>query len=47
MTDHLRFHRKHEHLAATFGASAFGRIAEQFARSLGTPVTSLARPRSS
>ena len=37
MTDHLRFHRTHEHLAATFGASAFGRIAEQFARYLGTP----------
>lgn len=38
MTDHLRFHRRHEHLAATFGATAFGRIAERFARYLGTPA---------
>ena len=37
MTDHLRFHRRHEHLAATFGATTFGRIAERFARYLGTP----------
>ena len=38
MTDHLRFHRRHEHLAATFGTNTFGRIAEQFARHLGTPI---------
>jgi uncharacterized membrane protein len=35
--DHLRFHRKNEHLSAAFGSTAFGRIAERFARFLGTP----------
>jgi uncharacterized membrane protein len=37
-TDHLRFHRKHEHLASTFGSSGFGRFAEGVARFLGTPT---------
>ena len=37
MTDHLRFHRHHERLAATFGPGAFGRVAEGVARYLGTP----------
>jgi uncharacterized membrane protein len=37
-TDHLRFHRKHEHLASTFGSSGFGRFAEGVARFLGTPI---------
>jgi uncharacterized membrane protein len=35
--DHLRFHREHEHLAAPFGADAFGRRAEHVARFFGTP----------
>jgi uncharacterized membrane protein len=36
--DPLRFHRSHEHLAAPFGADAFGRKAEAFARFFGTPT---------
>jgi len=35
--DHLRFHRKYDHLAAPFGSSGFGRVAEGIARFLGTP----------
>jgi uncharacterized membrane protein len=35
--DHLRHHRAHEHLAAPFGADAFGRGAEHVARFFGTP----------
>jgi uncharacterized membrane protein len=35
--DHLRFHRKHEHLTGAFGSSAFGQMAEGIARFLGTP----------
>ena len=34
----LRFHRPHLHLSAPFGADAFGRKAEAFARFFGTPV---------
>jgi uncharacterized membrane protein len=37
-TDHFRFHRPHVHLAAPFGADAFGRKAESFARFFGTPI---------
>ena len=37
-SDHLRFHRPHRHLHAPFGADAFGRKAEDFARFFGTPV---------
>lgn len=36
--NHLRFHRPHLHLASAFGADAFGRRAEAFARFFGTPV---------
>jgi len=34
----LRFHEPHAHLAAPFGADAFGRTAERLARFFGTPV---------
>lgn len=34
---HFRFHRPHAHLSAAFGADAFGRRAESFARFFGTP----------
>ncbi len=36
--DHLRFHRRHAHLAPTFGNDAFALRAEAFARFFGTPV---------
>ncbi len=36
--DHLRFHRKTEHLGSTFGSDAFALKAEAFARFFGTPV---------
>ena len=36
--DHLRFHRKHAHAAATFGNDWFALKAESFARFFGTPV---------
>jgi uncharacterized membrane protein len=34
---HLRFHAANAHLAAPFGADSFGRLAESFARTFGTP----------
>lgn len=34
---HFRFHRPHAHLSSAFGADAFGRNAESFARFFGTP----------
>jgi uncharacterized membrane protein len=37
-TDHLRFHRPHEHLAPTFGNDQFALKAEAFARFFGTPL---------
>ncbi|KQZ44245.1 DUF1003 domain-containing protein [Duganella sp. Root1480D1] len=37
-SDHLRFHRQHEHLSKTFGADTFGLKAEAFARFFGTPL---------
>ena len=37
-TDHFRFHHQHLHLTAPFGADAFGKKAEAFARWFGTPV---------
>src|SRR5215467_2768795 len=37
-TDHFRFHRPHLHLSAPFGADAFGKKAEAFARFFGTPT---------
>lgn len=37
-SDHMRFHEPHLHLNAPFGADAFGRRAEAFARFFGTPV---------
>jgi uncharacterized membrane protein len=36
--DYLRFHRKHAHLAPTFGNSWFALKAEAFARFFGTPL---------
>lgn len=36
--DHLRFHRRHAHLAPTFGTDAFALRAEAFARFFGTPT---------
>jgi uncharacterized membrane protein len=36
--DHLRFHRTHAHLAATFGNDTFALKAEAFARFFGTPT---------
>lgn len=36
--DHLRFHRPHAHLAATFGNDTFALKAEAFARFFGTPT---------
>ncbi len=36
--DHRRFHAQHAHLGAVFGESAFGRLAESFARFFGTPT---------
>ena len=36
--DYFRFHRPHVHLSAPFGADAFGRKAESFARFFGTPT---------
>lgn len=36
--DHLRFHRRHEHLSATFGDDRFALKAEAFARFFGTPM---------
>ncbi len=35
---HRRFHAQHIHLGAVFGESAFGRLAESFARFFGTPT---------
>ena len=35
---HLRFHAQHVELARPFGADAFGRRAEAFARFFGTPT---------
>lgn len=37
-TDHLRFHRRHAHLAPTFGTDKFALRAEAFARFFGTPT---------
>jgi uncharacterized membrane protein len=37
-SDHFRFHRPHLHLSAPFGADAFGKKAEAFARFFGTPT---------
>ncbi|KRD13848.1 hypothetical protein ASE39_17605 [Acidovorax sp. Root267] len=37
-TDHLRFHRRHAHLAPTFGTDRFALRAEAFARFFGTPL---------
>ena len=36
--DHLRFHRRHAHLAPTFGNDTFALKAEAFARFFGTPT---------
>uniref|UniRef100_UPI000F08FA07 DUF1003 domain-containing protein n=2 Tax=Pseudomonas TaxID=286 RepID=UPI000F08FA07 len=36
--DHLRFHRRHAHLAPTFGTDKFALRAEAFARFFGTPT---------
>lgn len=36
--DHLRFHKRHAHLAPTFGNDAFALKAEAFARFFGTPT---------
>jgi uncharacterized membrane protein len=36
--DHLRFHRRHTHLAPTFGDNRFALKAEAFARFFGTPA---------
>ena len=36
--DHLRFHRRHAHLAPTFGTDTFALKAEAFARFFGTPM---------
>jgi uncharacterized membrane protein len=36
--DHLRFHRRHAHLAPTFGNDKFALRAEAFARFFGTPT---------
>ena len=36
--DHFRFHRPHEHAAATFGNDWFALKAEAFARFFGTPL---------
>lgn len=36
--DHLRFHRRHAHLASPFGNDWFALKAEAFARFFGTPV---------
>jgi uncharacterized membrane protein len=36
--DHLRFHKRHAHLAPTFGTDAFALKAEAFARFFGTPT---------
>ncbi|WP_100409979.1 DUF1003 domain-containing protein [Acidovorax sp. 69] len=36
--DHLRFHRRHSHLAPTFGTDRFALRAEAFARFFGTPL---------
>ncbi|CAI8996635.1 DUF1003 domain-containing protein [Pseudomonas serbica] len=36
--DHLRFHRRHAHLAPTFGNDKFALRAEAFARFFGTPM---------
>ncbi len=35
---HMRFHVEHQRLATPFGADAFGRRAEAFARFFGTPT---------
>lgn len=37
--DHLRFHRRHAHLAPTFGTDRFALRAEAFARFFGTPLS--------
>ncbi|HEY1150509.1 MAG TPA: DUF1003 domain-containing protein [Pseudoduganella sp.] len=37
-SDHLRFHRQHEHLSKAFGSDVFGLRAEAFARFFGTPL---------
>lgn len=34
---HMRFHRRHRHLAGAFGSGGFGAKAEAFARFFGTP----------
>ena len=36
--DYLRFHRRHAHLAPTFGTDTFALKAEAFARFFGTPT---------
>ena len=36
--DHRRFHRRHDHLAPTFGNDTFALKAEAFARFFGTPT---------
>ena len=36
--DYLRFHRRHAHLAPTFGTDTFALKAEAFARFFGTPM---------
>ena len=40
---HMRFHAPHAHLASAFGADAFGRKAEGFARFFGTPTFLMAQ----
>jgi uncharacterized membrane protein len=40
---HFRFHHLHTHLAAPFGADAFGKRAEAFARFFGTPAFLIAQ----
>jgi uncharacterized membrane protein len=36
--DHMRYHRRHAHLAPVFGSDRFALKAEAFARFFGTPV---------
>jgi uncharacterized membrane protein len=38
LVDHLRFHKAHAHLTATFGNDTFALKAEAFARFFGTPT---------
>ena len=42
-SDHLRFHRQHEHLSPPFGNDGFARRAEAFARMFGSPRFLLAQ----